>query len=78
MRTVPATELAVKHIGRPAPNTVLLAGMCAVTGKLKLASVESAISQKFRAKVAESNIAAAREAYALVSGTPSKGALAHA
>ena len=78
VRTVPATELAVKHIGRPAPNTVLLAGMCAVTGKLKLASVESAISQKFRAKVAESNIAAAREAYAHVSGTPSKGALAHA
>ncbi len=78
VRALPATEIAVKHIGRPAPNTVLLAGLCAVTGMLKLSSVESAISQKFKAKVAESNIAAAREAYALVSGTPSKGAMAHA
>ena len=78
VRAFPATEIAVKHIGRPAPNTVLLAGLCAVTGMLKLSSVESAIGHKFKGKVAESNIAAAREAYALVSGTPSKGAMAHA
>jgi pyruvate ferredoxin oxidoreductase gamma subunit len=63
---LPATELAVKHVKRPVPNAVLLAGFCAVTGRVKLASVEAAIRQKFPAAVAERNIAAAREAYAML------------
>lgn len=63
---VPATELAVRHVGRPVPNAALLGGFCAVTGLLSLASVESAIRQKFKTDIAERNIAAAREAHQLV------------
>jgi pyruvate ferredoxin oxidoreductase gamma subunit len=63
---VPATELAVRHVGRPVPNAALLGGLCAVTGMLALGSVEAAIRQKFKAEVAERNIAAAREAHQMV------------
>jgi len=64
--TVPATELALKHIGRPVPNAALLAGFAAVSGRISLASVEAAIREKFPAKVAEANVAAANLAYAHV------------
>lgn len=66
---LPATEIALKHVGRPVPNAVLLAGLCAVTGRVRLGSVEAAIRQKFPAHVAERNVAAAREAFACIAGT---------
>jgi pyruvate ferredoxin oxidoreductase gamma subunit len=65
VRAVPATELALRHIGRPVPNAVLLAGLCAMTQQLKLESIEAAIRQKFKGEVGEKNVAAAREAYAM-------------
>jgi pyruvate ferredoxin oxidoreductase gamma subunit len=64
--TVPATELALKHVGRPLPNAALLGGFAAVAEKISLDSVVAAIREKFGGKVAEGNIAAAREAYAFV------------
>jgi pyruvate ferredoxin oxidoreductase gamma subunit len=64
--TVPATELALRHVGRPLPNSTLLGGFAAMTGELRLASVLAAIRQKFRGKIGESNAAAAQEAYDLV------------
>ena len=63
IRTVAATELALKHIGRPVPNAALLAGFAAVTGRISLESVNAAIRDRFPAKIAEANVAAAREAY---------------
>jgi len=63
--SLPATELAVKHVGRAVPNAALLGGFAAVTGLITLASVASAIRQKFPAAVAEKNVAAATEAYEL-------------
>lgn len=60
--TVPATELALQHVGRPLPNAALLGGFCALSGLIKLSSIEEAISKRFPAKVARSNIAAARAA----------------
>src|SRR3970282_819093 len=36
--TVPATELALKHVGRPVPNAALLGGFAAVTGLLRPAA----------------------------------------
>lgn len=63
---IAATELAVRHVGRPVPNAVLLGAFCAMTGIMKLGSVEAAIRQKFRPALAEKNIAAAREAFGLV------------
>jgi len=62
---VPATELALKHVGRAVPNVPLLAGFAAVTGIIGLASLERAIGEKFPASIAERNVAAARAAFAL-------------
>ena len=64
--TLPATELGLKHVGRPIPNVPLLAGFAALSGIIRLESVILAINEKFSGKVAEGNIAAAREAYLLV------------
>jgi len=61
--TVPAAELAVKHVGRPLPNAALLGGFAAVSGQIRLESVVAAIHDRFRGKVAAGNVAAAREAY---------------
>jgi pyruvate ferredoxin oxidoreductase gamma subunit len=58
-----ATELAMKHVKRPIPNAVLLAGFAAVSGQLQLESVEGAIMEKFPGAVGEANVAAAREAF---------------
>jgi len=64
--TVPATELALKHVGRPLPNAALLGGFAAVCDQVKLESVIAAIREKFSGKVAEGNVAAAREAFDIV------------
>lgn len=66
--TIPATELAIRHIGRPLPNSTLLGGFAAMTGALHLASVLSAIRSKFPGKIGEANAAAAEAAYQLVAG----------
>ncbi len=64
--TLPATELGLKHVGRPIPNVPLIAGFAALSGTIRLESVILAINEKFKGKVAEGNIAAATEAYNLV------------
>ena len=63
LRTVPATELALKHVGRPLPNAALLGGFAAMSGRISLDSVAAAIREKFAGKVAEGNVAAAGAAY---------------
>jgi pyruvate ferredoxin oxidoreductase gamma subunit len=64
--TVPATEIALRHVGRPVPNVPLLGGFAAVSGVLKLESVIKAINERFSGKVAAGNVAAATEAYETV------------
>ena len=66
MCTVPATEIALKHVGRPLPNAALLGGFAAIASQISLESVSAAIREKFPTKVAEANIAAATEAHAFV------------
>ena len=61
--TVPATELALKHVGRPLPNAALLGGFAAISGQLRFDSVAQAIQDKFPGKVGAANVAAARAAY---------------
>jgi pyruvate ferredoxin oxidoreductase gamma subunit len=63
---VPATDLALKYVGRPVPNAALLGGFAALSGAISLESVASAVREKFSGKVAEGNIAAARAAYEFV------------
>ena len=66
MCTVPATEFALKHVGRPLPNAALLGGFAAVSGRIAIESVHAAIREKFPGKVAEGNVAAASAAYEYV------------
>lgn len=66
LTTVPATEIALKHLGRPLPNAVLLGGFAALSGLVTLDAVAHAIRDKFSGKVAEGNVAAATEAYEYV------------
>jgi pyruvate ferredoxin oxidoreductase gamma subunit len=63
VKSVSATELAMKHVGRPVPNAALLGGFAAISGQLRFESVESAIREKFPGAVGEGNVAAAREAF---------------
>jgi pyruvate ferredoxin oxidoreductase gamma subunit len=72
--SVPATDLSVKHLGRPMPNVPLLGGFAAVSGRIKLESVVMAINDRFSGKVAQANIAAATEAYQIVQSRMSGGA----
>lgn len=65
-QAVPATELALSHIGRPAPNTALLGAFTALTGVVGLDSVIAAIHRNFPGKVGEANELAARAAHALI------------
>lgn len=64
--TLAATELGLKHVGRPIPNVPLIAGFAALSGAIRLESVVKAINEKFAGRIAEGNIAAAREAYRMV------------
>ena len=69
--TVPASDLAREHIGRPLPNAVLLGALAALTGLVHLPSVTGAIAARFPTKIADANIAAATAAYELIAqGVP--------
>jgi pyruvate ferredoxin oxidoreductase gamma subunit len=63
VRTVGATELAMKHFKRPVPNAALLGGFAAITGRLHMKSVAEAIMQKFPGPIGQANVAAAQEAF---------------
>lgn len=58
--SVPATELAREHLGRPLPNAALLGGFAALTRALKLRSVTAAIRERFPGEAGEGNAAAAQ------------------
>ena len=63
LHTVPATEIAMKRVGRPLPNAALLGAFAAATGLISLESVGKAIREKFPTKIAEANILAATDAF---------------
>jgi pyruvate ferredoxin oxidoreductase gamma subunit len=69
VRTVPATELALRHVGRPLPNAALLGAFAALTGIVRLHSVATAIRQAFPGKVGDANITAATAAHDAVDAT---------
>ena len=64
--TVAASETAMKFVGRPLPNAALLGAFAAVTEKVSMDAVESAIHEKFPGKIGEKNAAAAKHAYATI------------
>jgi pyruvate ferredoxin oxidoreductase gamma subunit len=70
LRTLAATEIAMKHVGRALPNVPLLAGFAAISGQFRLESVVAAVRGKFPSKIAEANVAAATEAFDLLARSP--------
>ena len=63
---VPATQLALEHLGRPLPGAPLLGGFAALTGQVRLESVVAAIRERFSGPVADGNAAAAEAAFRFV------------
>lgn len=66
LATVPATELALEHLGRAVPNAALLGGFAALTRMVSITAVVTAIRDRFPPALAEGNAAAASAAYELV------------
>jgi pyruvate ferredoxin oxidoreductase gamma subunit len=64
--TVPATEVALRCIGRPLPNAALLGGLAALSGQFSLASVVTAIRERFPGALADANAEAASRTFDLV------------
>lgn len=53
---IDATELAIAHIGRPIPNTALLAALLALTGQFPLDALATALQERFHGDVLEKNL----------------------
>jgi pyruvate ferredoxin oxidoreductase gamma subunit len=70
VRIVPASELALKHVGRPLPNAALLGAFAALTGIVHLDSVAAAIRQAFPGKIGDANAAAATAACEALASAP--------
>jgi pyruvate ferredoxin oxidoreductase gamma subunit len=70
LKTVPATDIAREHLGRPLPNAVLLGGFAALTEVISISSVAEAIRQRFPGPIGERNIAAAQAAFRRLSAEP--------
>ena len=66
--TVPATELAREHLGRPIPNVALLGGFAALSRLISMPSIAAVVREKFSGPVAEKNVAAAEGAFEYVEG----------
>ena len=63
---VPASSLAMTHLGRPLPGAPMLGGFAALTGMVGLDSVLAALTGRFSGQVAAGNAAAARAAFDFV------------
>jgi pyruvate ferredoxin oxidoreductase gamma subunit len=66
--TVPATDIAREHLGRPLPNAVMLGGFASLSGLISRESVAAAIRQKFPGPVGDKNVRAAEAAFEYVEG----------
>lgn len=63
--TIPATELAMTHLGRPMPGAVLLGAFAALTKQVTVESIVTVVQDRFSGAVATGNVAAVRAAYDL-------------
>ncbi len=64
--TVPASEIALRHLGRPLPSGALLGAFAAVTGAVTIRSLVAAIHERLPGPVGMQNAAAATESYEFV------------
>lgn len=69
VKTVPASDIAKEHLGRPLPNAALLGALAGLTGIVDIESVEEAIGQRFPGRIGKANSDAAQAAHDFVKGT---------
>ncbi|OGX16297.1 MAG: hypothetical protein A2166_04040 [Omnitrophica WOR_2 bacterium RBG_13_41_10] len=63
---VPASDIALKTIGRPLGNTALLGAFAAATEEIDLNTILDAINKRFVGKYQEANIQAAKQGYEFI------------
>lgn len=63
---VPASEIAMKTIGRPLANTTLIGAFAAATGEIKLETILEVMKLRFGGKALEGNIEAVKQGYSFV------------
>jgi 2-oxoacid:acceptor oxidoreductase gamma subunit (pyruvate/2-ketoisovalerate family) len=61
--TVPATDIAMRILGRLITNTAMLGVVARATGIVKMESVEKAVEDRFPRPLADKNMGVIREAY---------------
>lgn len=64
--SIDASSIAMKFLGAPIINTVILGAFSAATGEVKLQSLFAAVEDRFPRALAERNIQAMNEAYEIV------------
>lgn len=63
---VPASEIALRNIGRPMGNTTLIGAFAAATGELKLDNIVAVVKNRFSGKAQEGNITSVKEGFEYV------------
>ena len=61
--TVPATEIALRILGAPITNTALLGAVARATNVVTMEGIEKTVKGRFKAELAEKNLAVIKEAY---------------
>lgn len=63
MFLVPASDIALKTIGRPLGNTALIGSFAAASGELELNTLLEVIKKRFVGKACEANLEAVKQGY---------------
>ena len=63
---IPATDIAMKTIGRPLGNTALIGAFAAATDELDLDTILEVIKKRFTGKAQEGNVEAVKQGYAYI------------
>jgi len=61
--TIPATEIALKILGSPITNTAMLGAVARATSIVTMEGIEKTVKERFRADIAEKNMAVIKRAY---------------
>ncbi len=76
LMTIPATDIAREHLGRPMPGAVLLGAFAGFVGLVSIAAVTTAVRRRFAGTLGERNAAAATAAYEIVTERAEAGSRA--
>ncbi len=63
--TCPATQIALKALGRPIMNTAIMGAFSGISGAISFEAIERSIRHRFPGEMGDKNVQAARKAYEL-------------